>query len=81
MKLNNCSSGVCSNYDCDYCPKCSHSLYFGQGEDENGKTWKWEFNARFGPFFLRKDDEPLKNQPNEDSPAWGPFERWHENFK
>ena len=37
----------------------------------------WEFNHRFGPLFLRKDGEPLINQPKSESHlAWEAFETW-----
>jgi len=55
---------------------CSHAVWLGAGKDKNGKVWRWEFNSRFGPIFLRKNLEPLVNQPIEDHPAWEPFEKW-----
>ena len=57
-----------------YCKECSHARYDGEGIDRNGKLWRWSFNPRFGPLFLRKDGEPLKNQPmTENHPAWDAF--------
>lgn len=77
-----CTSIMCSSYGCDYCAECSHGLYFGEGEDRNGKLWKWEFNLFYGPVFLRKDGEPLKRQPcDENHPAWAPFKRWFKKHK
>ena len=36
----------------------------------------------FGPEFLRKDGEFLKQQPMyENHPAWEPFEKWLEGIK
>jgi hypothetical protein len=76
-----CSSTSCTSLNCAYCPECSHSIYFGEGKDKNGKVWKWEFNSRFGPVFLKKDGQPLKNQPSEKNTIWPVFEKWHKNKK
>jgi len=88
MKPDHCTSvraaltgEGCSDYG-DYCRKCSHALYFGEGKDRNGKLWRWEFNPMFGPMFLRKDGEFLKQQPvYENHPAWEPFEKWQGRIK
>ena len=57
------------------------SIKFGEGIDRNGKLWRWEFQERFGPLFLRKDGEPLVNQPiAEDHPAWKPLIEWFEKI-
>jgi len=53
------------------------SLRFGEGKDKNGKLWRWEFHEYMGPSFLRKDGEPLVNQPGEKSPAWDVFNEWY----
>ena len=76
MKPDFCTSMRCSSMG-SHCMNCSHSIWLGEGKDKNGKVWRWEFNSRFGPTFLRKDLEPLVNQPiEEDHPAWEPFEKW-----
>ena len=76
-----CTSLNCTSFPCGYCSKCSHSIFLGEGTDINGKKWKWEFNRMFGPIFLRKDDEPLKNQPiSENHPVWEVFEKWIRTF-
>ena len=68
--IRNCKGG-------DYCKDCSHAINSGQGVDSKGKMWRWEFNKRFGPLFLRVDGEPLKRQPVKgDHPAWEPFTAW-----
>jgi hypothetical protein len=57
------------------------SIKFGEGIDRNGKLWKWEFTDRFGPLFLRKDGEPMVNQPiHENHPAWEPFREWFDKL-
>ena len=71
----------CTSLDChgdhDHCPKCSHGIYFGSGM-VNGREWKWTFNPRFGPVFLKKDGEPRKRQPEMRNPVWGVFKRWYD---
>ncbi len=42
----------------------------------NGRTYRWEFHNYCGPLFLRKDGEPLKNQPGEHHPVWPYFDQW-----
>ena len=51
------------------------SFVDAEGQSHGGK-WRWEFHHYLGPTFLRKDGEPLTNQPGEHSPAWPHFERW-----
>lgn len=43
--------------------------------------WRWEFSDIFGPTFLGKNGDPLKNQPGEKSPAWGEFNKWLEEYR
>jgi hypothetical protein len=77
MKISHCSSLDCHNYNCDYCNSCSHAIYDGQGTDKTGKLWRWEDNPYFGPLFLRKDGEPLANQPARyNHPASDAFYGW-----
>ena len=52
------------------------SIRFGEGRDERGKLWRWEFTEWMGPMFLRKDGEFMERQPGEKSPAWDVFEKW-----
>lgn len=79
MKRFECTSTMCNTMS-DYCPDCSHSIYHGSGKDKYGKVWRWEFNKWFGPTFLKKNGEPLKNQPiAENHPAWKPFYKWLKN--
>ena len=35
----------------------------------------------FGPTFLGKNGEPLKNQPGAHSPAWGAFNDWYKEYQ
>ena len=42
----------------------------------NGRTYRWEFHEYCGPCFLRKDGEPLVNQPGEHHPVWKAFGEW-----
>ena len=53
------------------------SILRGEGRDQRGKLWRWEFTEWMGPTFLRKDGEFMKRQPGEKSPAWSVFEKWH----
>jgi len=53
------------------------SILRGEGRDERGKLWRWEFTEWMGPMFLRKDGEFMERQPGEKSPAWDVFEKWH----
>lgn len=77
-----CTSMRCSGPPNKHCSECSHALFFGEGKDKNGKLWRWEFNLYHGPLFLRKDKEPLVNQPaREDHPAWKPFEAWYSKLQ
>jgi hypothetical protein len=71
-----CTSLTCGSFDSGYCRECSHAIYYGNGIDETGKAWKWEFNPWFGPTFLTKNGEPLVNQPGEKSKVWEIFESW-----
>lgn len=73
-----CTSFRCGNLNNNYCPECSHALYFGRGKDKNGKMWRWEFNPRFHrTTFIRENGLGLKNQPQEKSPAWPVFKKWN----
>lgn len=57
---------------------CFHDA---DGESRCGR-WRWEFSKMFGPTFVRKNGEPLKNQPEprepprHQHPAWVAFEEW-----
>ncbi len=82
MKPDACSSTMCSNLGCDYCKECSHGTFLGEGQDAQGKIWRWEFSGMFGPLFVRKNGEPLKNQPvSKNDHAWEAFTPWHDEFK
>lgn len=41
----------------------------------NGKTWKFDFDHRFGPLWLRRDGEPRKHQ-NPPKEVWDEFSDW-----
>jgi hypothetical protein len=60
---------------------CSFVDAEGSGVDRNGKLWRWEFHEYCGPLFLKKNGDPLKNQPmTETHPAWTPFEAWLKDY-
>jgi hypothetical protein len=44
-----------------------------EGMDSRGKLWRWEFHPYCGPFFVRKDGEPMAVQPSSKSKAWEAF--------
>lgn len=76
---------TCTSLRCQpptsYCKKCSHANFSGQGKDSTGKFWKFDFNPKFGPLFLRTDEEPLINQPKESSKAWEVFDQWFKIYQ
>jgi len=77
MRPDICTSTRCKDYG-DYCRECPHAIWLGDGPDQNGKIWRWEFTPRFGPMFVGKRGEPLGRQPvQENHRAWEPFEKWH----
>jgi len=77
MKPDICTSLNCNNMGCDCCQKCSHAIFSGEGKDRNGKIWRWEFSPQFGPLFVGKRGNSLKNQPIMPwHRAWEPFETW-----
>jgi hypothetical protein len=47
----------------------------------NGREYRWEFHEYCGPLFLRKDGEPLVNQPGEKHPVWAEFSKWYDLYK
>lgn len=59
-----------------------HICCFAEAEGRatvRGKEWRWEFSKEFGPIFLRKNGEPLTNQPvSSRHPVWKAFEDWYE---
>ena len=69
-----CNSLMCSPPQ-GYCSQCNHSVFFGSAK-VRGKLWKWEFNSKFGPLYLRADDEPMKRQPSGRHPVWSKFNIW-----
>lgn len=44
------------------------------------RVYHWEMHWYCGPTFLRKDGEPLANQPGEHHPVWKPFYKWHRRW-
>lgn len=71
---DDCSSTRCSPPQ-GYCSECSHAAFAGSAKI-NGKTWRWSFNPRFGPLFLKMDGMPMERQPTERNPVWKSFEVW-----
>lgn len=48
-------------------------------EGSEGK-WRWEFDERFGPTWLKKNGDPRKCQ-NPGKAAWAAFDRWYEEYR
>jgi hypothetical protein len=64
------SNGICVDY------------HDGEGSaTKNGRTIHWEFHRYCGPFFLRKDGEPLKIQPSPKHWVWPEFEKWFKKYE
>jgi len=79
-KPDGCTSINCVSFGSDYCPKCSHALYFGEGY-VGEKLWKWEFSP-FGPNFYKADGETLRSRyPGEKHLVWDVFEQWYNNLR
>lgn len=57
----------------------SHSDVFNQTIEVNGKTWRFDFDKRFGPLWLRKDLEPRVCQ-NPKKEVWDEFDKWLEKY-
>lgn len=74
MKPTICTKPICNKPE--LCHKCRHALYKGEGKDETGYLWRWEYRPGFGVDFMRKDGKHLKYQPRESDPAWGVFMKW-----
>ena len=47
----------------------------------NGRTWRFDFDERLGPLWLRKDGEPRKCQCPTSKAVWGAFETWLKKWK
>jgi len=77
IKPSICTSLRCRRSNNIYCPKCSHAIYQGEGQDEFGKLWMWDYRPRFGVYFVRRPDRKLlKRQPSEGNSALLLFEKW-----
>ena len=73
---NECTSLHCQSHGSDYCPECSHGLYFGEGY-VGDRLWRWEFNRMFGPQFYMADGYTIRTRyPGERHPVWDVFENW-----
>lgn len=46
-----------------------------------GRTYRWEYHEYCGPCFIRRDGEPLVNQPGEHHPVWPAFYQWLDRYK
>jgi hypothetical protein len=50
-----------------------------RGEAIVGKrVWRWSFDSRFGPLWLRRDGEPLKDQDPVQA-VWDAFQAWFDD--
>jgi hypothetical protein len=76
IKLSVCTSIRCRDYDCDYCPKCSHAIYQGQALI-NGLEYAWEYNPYHGPLFACKAIGKADWLPGAGHPVWKAFGKWH----
>jgi hypothetical protein len=47
---------------------------------QRGKV-RFDFSEMFGPLFIKKNGDPLKNQPKPTSAAWAAFEEWHKEYR
>lgn len=59
--------------------KVIHIAYAGPFQkivDSTGKEWFFEMHSYCGPVVLKKDGDPMKNQPNEKSDFWEVVSRW-----
>jgi len=77
-----CTSSLCNNLGCDYCKKCSHAIWRGQGRVK-GKLYKWEFEPSMGGGveFWNYATKKYDGFPGERDPAWTAFKKWHKfNF-
>ena len=77
MKIKDCTSLMCNNYNCDYCNKCSHAIFYGEGIIGKRK-WRWEFNPYHGARFLTTKGKEFKKGPKENHAIWIIFEKWLE---
>ena len=68
--LNNCTGG-------DYCKQCSHALFIDKIKIKN-RTYKFEFNQRYGVTFLKKNDKPSSIYLSEKHPFWAEFQKWYD---
>lgn len=57
----------------------SHADVFNQVIEVNGREWRFDFDRRFGPLWLRKDGEPRVCQ-NPKSEVWDGFQEWFEKY-
>ncbi len=77
-----CTSLSCTSKNCAHCSRCSHALYVGQGEDDEGCTHYWTFSPRNGPLFINEHGSDLEIQSEDEEDAcWKPFEAWLEKRK
>jgi hypothetical protein len=44
----------------------------------SGRTYRFDFDERFGPLVLAKNGKPLATQPGERHEFWAAFEAWHD---
>ena len=53
---------------------------FNQLVNVNGREWRFDFDERFGPNWLRKDGADRKCQ-NPNKAVWKAFEEWHREYR
>jgi hypothetical protein len=75
MKLSDCTSTRCNNYNCDYCPRCSHAIYSGSATID-GRRYTWRHNPYHGPLFECKAIRRANWIPHARHKVWAAYARW-----
>jgi hypothetical protein len=75
LKVYFCTSLRCVDYDCDYCPECSHAWYRGAARI-NGRTYEWDYNPHHGPIFACPSIGKRDWLPHQRHEVWIRFEEW-----
>jgi hypothetical protein len=57
----------------------SHADVFNQEIEADGKVWRFDYDRRFGPLWLKKNGEPLKNQCPPIA-VWDAFDLWLKKY-
>ena len=80
IRVFTCTSTACQKHH-KHCEQCSHAYFSGVSrKDNNGKTWRWNYNPRCGVLFLNYNFKALKRQPDLNSTAWEAFRVWRKEL-